>query len=338
MAVTRVGLAVAALALAMPASAEVEPTPAPVIQRHAIPSGTPTPTPPPSPTPTLVPCDCDGDHTVGIDELVLAVRILLNGESAALCPGLDGDRDGALSVSELVVGVLHALYGCTTLVLPDGVFDANVFYGPAIIFFGPAAVHEDTGGTVHVAIAYGVGRSITASGRLALDGSMHLVGQRRDAGISRATSGNAILELLDTTYRLMGQLQDDELPNVGIRLVREAQGTPSTWSGDYDLTLARDTGAPSTLVLSIAVASSGVGRCEGQAAGGGMQTLRSGACLVSPFGGFLFATALLGGSSGAAEDIVLEGALETGSGGHGQWGRDDDGNVLGSWTATHRRD
>src|SRR5262245_17642980 len=121
--------------------AQVEATPAAMIQRHGIPSGTPTP-PPPPPTPTPIPCDCDGNHVVSIAELIQAVRLLLSGDSADACGGLDGNRDDVLTVDELVVGVRHALYGCMALAMPDAVFDANVFF-PDRDPFAPAIVRQD---------------------------------------------------------------------------------------------------------------------------------------------------------------------------------------------------
>lgn len=58
------------------------------------------------------PGDCDKDGTVTIDELVRSVAIGLYGGSVTHCPDSDADVDGAVSVGELVGGVRSLLSGC----------------------------------------------------------------------------------------------------------------------------------------------------------------------------------------------------------------------------------
>jgi hypothetical protein len=49
--------------------------------------------------------DCNGDLTVGLNELVLAVNVALDRSPAAACGRADADRDGRVSIVELVRGV-----------------------------------------------------------------------------------------------------------------------------------------------------------------------------------------------------------------------------------------
>jgi subtilisin family serine protease len=87
--------------------------------RSPTPSPTPTPTPvdtaTPVPTPTLPPCfgDCDGSGQVSVNELVVAVSISLGTEPLQACPGADVNRDGFVTVDELVLTVNSALVGCS---------------------------------------------------------------------------------------------------------------------------------------------------------------------------------------------------------------------------------
>jgi hypothetical protein len=60
------------------------------------------------------PCtgDCDGYTGVRIDELVIGVGVALGLQPTTRCPAIDADLDGAVTVDELIAGVLHALDGC----------------------------------------------------------------------------------------------------------------------------------------------------------------------------------------------------------------------------------
>lgn len=56
--------------------------------------------------------DCDDDGTVGVAELMVAVRIALGETDTSACPAADADGDGRVGVPELVRAVARALDGC----------------------------------------------------------------------------------------------------------------------------------------------------------------------------------------------------------------------------------
>ncbi len=58
------------------------------------------------------PGDCDTDGTVFIDELLFGVGVLLGQQSADGCAVVDRNRDGGVTVDELVTAVDRALRGC----------------------------------------------------------------------------------------------------------------------------------------------------------------------------------------------------------------------------------
>ena len=331
---------VALLLLAGVPAAAIEPTPAAIIRRHAIPSESPTP-PPPPPTPTPIPCDCDGNYVVSIAELVRGVRLLLSGESADLCGGLDNDRDDVLTVSELIVAVRHALYGCAALAIPDAVFDCNVFVGERDPFTA-AVVGEEVDGTLHIAIDYDVASSIDATGHVRTDGTLHLEGNSRSPGRAHHFTGTGELRVSDDVYVLEAALtkatEDDP---TGIRLVRAMHGTSPTLGGRYDVTLSNDAGS-TTLPLTLHVPPSGFSQCDGGASvAEPAPRLRSGPCLLSRFGGFRFTTALL--PAAEPTTIVLFGLFETNGdaatgSGSGTWAAVESGETLGTWTAVRRTD
>ncbi len=74
------------------------------------------PTPTPIPTPTVVPLscrgDCDRDGSVSIAELVSGVLSLLQ-PAVSPCPALDANRDDRVSVDELVASVVASLSDCS---------------------------------------------------------------------------------------------------------------------------------------------------------------------------------------------------------------------------------
>ena len=80
---------------------------------RAVGCGVPTPTPPPIATGRVCAGDCSGDGSVGIDELILGVLVVLQSLSSAACPGLHGgDASAAVGIADLVTAVVHALEGC----------------------------------------------------------------------------------------------------------------------------------------------------------------------------------------------------------------------------------
>jgi len=78
------------------------------------PTATPTASPTASPTPPPV-CagDCDGGGETNIDDLVVAVDLAASGAGTELCTAADANRDGRLSIDELIGAVAAALAGCT---------------------------------------------------------------------------------------------------------------------------------------------------------------------------------------------------------------------------------
>jgi hypothetical protein len=104
--------------------------PAPVLIRDTsilpcgVPTFTPTPTRTPTtggPTRTLTPTrtpggacvgDCNRDGAVTVDELVLGVNIALGNAEIEQCRAFDANGDGLITVDELIQGVNNALDGC----------------------------------------------------------------------------------------------------------------------------------------------------------------------------------------------------------------------------------
>jgi hypothetical protein len=65
--------------------------------------------------PALAQCagDCDGDARVVVSELTLGVRMVLEGPEGFSCaPHFDGNRDGFVTVAEVVLAVRHAVLTC----------------------------------------------------------------------------------------------------------------------------------------------------------------------------------------------------------------------------------
>lgn len=58
------------------------------------------------------PGDCNGNRRVSIDELTRSVGIVLGDTPMVRCRNADADRDGAVSVAEVVRAVRSALDGC----------------------------------------------------------------------------------------------------------------------------------------------------------------------------------------------------------------------------------
>jgi Ca2+-binding EF-hand superfamily protein len=56
--------------------------------------------------------DCDADGTIGINELVQAVRIALDLQILEACRAIDSDSDGRVTIAELIAAVRGALVGC----------------------------------------------------------------------------------------------------------------------------------------------------------------------------------------------------------------------------------
>ncbi len=91
-------------------------TPIPMPTDTATVAGTPTPTHTRKATPTIVPgpChgDCDGNGSVGINELIVAVRIALGNGTTEECALADSNGDGEVGINELIQAVGRALRGC----------------------------------------------------------------------------------------------------------------------------------------------------------------------------------------------------------------------------------
>src|SRR5262245_56019380 len=56
--------------------------------------------------------DCDGDAHVGVDELVTSIHIGLGIAQIGACQAADNNRDGTVTVDELVLSTSKAIDGC----------------------------------------------------------------------------------------------------------------------------------------------------------------------------------------------------------------------------------
>lgn len=63
----------------------------------------------------LPPCagDCDRDGTLSIDELITGVATALDLLPIDDCTALDADKSGRITIDKLVAAVDAALHGCT---------------------------------------------------------------------------------------------------------------------------------------------------------------------------------------------------------------------------------
>jgi CSLREA domain-containing protein len=91
-----------------PASAPPTPT------ATASPSETPLATATATTEPTVAACigDCDTDASVRVNELIQGVGIELGAAELESCSAFDANRDGAVTINELVAAVSNALFGC----------------------------------------------------------------------------------------------------------------------------------------------------------------------------------------------------------------------------------
>ncbi len=65
-----------------------------------------------APAQDVCPGDCNGDGSVGVNELITGVNIVLGRTPVANCPAMDVNGNGAVAVNELVAAVGSALNGC----------------------------------------------------------------------------------------------------------------------------------------------------------------------------------------------------------------------------------
>ena len=77
-------------------------------------SPTTTPEATPTYTPTAVSCagDCDGDGAVTISELILGVNIALGSQPVSACSAFDPTGNGTVEINELIAAVNNALNEC----------------------------------------------------------------------------------------------------------------------------------------------------------------------------------------------------------------------------------
>jgi hypothetical protein len=96
----------------------VGPTPSPTRTPTATPSRTPTrtftatPTRTPTPTPTLCVGACSLRGSVTIADLLSLVNVCLGTSSVSLCRAGDANRDGRVTIDEVLAAVNNARYGC----------------------------------------------------------------------------------------------------------------------------------------------------------------------------------------------------------------------------------
>jgi hypothetical protein len=69
--------------------------------------------------------DCDGNGRVAVAELVLAVNAALGVSEIASCPASDSDRDGNVTIPELLEGVTRSLSTCLRRPTAQGIEDAT---------------------------------------------------------------------------------------------------------------------------------------------------------------------------------------------------------------------
>lgn len=68
--------------------------------------------------------DCDGSGRVGVNELILALNVALGSSRVSACPASDADRDGSVTIDELVASVARSVSGCFRRSGKDAVEDA----------------------------------------------------------------------------------------------------------------------------------------------------------------------------------------------------------------------
>ena len=83
-------------------------TPTPTIT----PTSTITETPTPNATWIACPGNCDGGPAVSVDELILGIQMALGASHASECTAFDANRNGTVSVEEIIAAVSSAQYGC----------------------------------------------------------------------------------------------------------------------------------------------------------------------------------------------------------------------------------
>ena len=83
-----------------------------MISPSPTPTATPVPTPSTSPAVPVCAGDCNNNQAVTIDELVIGVNIVLELTPVISCSAFDEDKDGRVTVNELVRSVANALTEC----------------------------------------------------------------------------------------------------------------------------------------------------------------------------------------------------------------------------------
>jgi hypothetical protein len=166
--------------------------------------------------------DCDGDGTVGVDELVRAVTMALDGGGTAQCPPADADGNGTLSIAELVAAVGKAIHGCAASGATLTEIQSTIFDTTCAVTFCHSATFPG---------------SIPAGNLDLTDGNSfaQLVGVQadnisaRDAGYPRVDPGNPdnsfiVIKLEGPPSNLFGSQMPSGLPPLSatqIQLVRD---------------------------------------------------------------------------------------------------------------------
>lgn len=98
------------------------PSASPTTTRTSTPSLTSTRTITPTPsvtasssaTPTSTPCvgTCHSEGVVSVDDVVAMLTVALGSDDPGRCPSGDGDRNGTITVEEVLAAITNALYGC----------------------------------------------------------------------------------------------------------------------------------------------------------------------------------------------------------------------------------
>lgn len=77
--------------------------------------------------------DCNGNGRVSVEELIRGVAIALGRGEASSCVNVDGNRDGSVSIGELIAAVSSALDGCRC---PFDFLDDRAGQDQACVFSG----------------------------------------------------------------------------------------------------------------------------------------------------------------------------------------------------------
>ena len=306
--------------------------------------------------PSPCPGDCDADATVSVAEVMAAVGIALGENPLAACRAVDRNADGAATIDELLPAVRAVLDGCATTLASGGdevmLYDTRVTVDnrPAVDALGTRFTLPDGN---ELSITLGPNDRLDLQAMPNPDGSLDIEGWEIVTDVGYSISGTA--RTVDTSgeERIEGSLAPApggfaRFESLTFIMRRELQANVARFAGRYRLALSRSPGNPnqsSTLILTIEVASNGMAVLSGGADVAGdaarLGTLTSGTCSIAPQGSLSCSADYLAEPSGGSTLFRLTGKLTelaAGVSGGGAYlaGIDppvDGFYVPGSWTA-----